>query len=66
MSDNPLEPGPQDYDRVNVNVESELEYWSRELGISRARLAEAIEEVGPRVPDIRRKVGLPPLGSNPA
>ena len=57
MSDNPLEPGPQDYDKVNVNVESEVEYWSRELGISRARLAEVIEEVGPRVLDIRRKLG---------
>lgn len=66
MSDNPLEPGPQDYDRVNVNVESEVEYWSRELGVSRARLAEVIEDVGPRVVDIRRKLGLPPLPDNPA
>ncbi|HEY0489188.1 MAG TPA: DUF3606 domain-containing protein [Telluria sp.] len=66
MSDNPLEPGPQDYDRVNVNVESEVEYWSRELGVSRARLAEVIEDVGPRVVDIRRKLGLPPLHDNPA
>ena len=60
VSDNPLEPGPQDYDRINVNVESEIEYWSRELGISRARLAELIEEVGPRVLDIRRKLGIAP------
>lgn len=60
MSDNPLEPGPQDYDRVNVNVESEIDYWSRELGISRARLAEVIEEVGPRVADIRRRLGIAP------
>lgn len=66
MSDNPLEPGPQEYDRVNVNVESEVEYWSRELGISRARLAEVIEDVGPRVADIRRKLGLPPLGPDAA
>lgn len=66
MSDNPLEPGPQEYDRVNVNVESEVEYWSRELGISRARLAEVIEDVGPRVADIRRNLGLPPLGPDAA
>jgi hypothetical protein len=53
MSDNPLEPGPQDYDRVNVLVESELDYWARELGIGRAQLAAAIEAVGPGVNEIR-------------
>lgn len=58
MSDNPLEPGPQDYDRINVNVESEIDYWARELGVSRSRLAEAIEEVGPRVADVKRKLGI--------
>lgn len=59
MSDNPLEPGPQAYDRVNVNVESELAYWARELGITRAQLAQAIEEVGPAVCDIKKRLGLP-------
>ncbi|RJG14964.1 DUF3606 domain-containing protein [Massilia cavernae] len=56
MSDNPLEPGPQDYDRINVNVESELAYWSRELGVSRPHLAELIEKVGPGVLDIKRRL----------
>jgi hypothetical protein len=60
VSDNPLEPGPQDYDKVNVNVESDIEYWSRELGISRARLAEVIEAVGPLVLDIRRRLASAP------
>jgi hypothetical protein len=58
MSDNPLEPGPQDYDRINVNVESEIEYWSKELGVSRERLARAIEAVGEKVGDVRRQLGL--------
>jgi hypothetical protein len=58
MSDNPLEPGPQDYDRINVNVESEVEYWSKELGVSRERLARAIEAVGEKVGDVRRQLGL--------
>ncbi|WP_426172684.1 DUF3606 domain-containing protein [Massilia sp. TWR1-2-2] len=58
MSDNPLEPGPQDYDRINVNVESEIEYWSKELGVSRDRLARAIEAVGEKVGDVRRQLGL--------
>jgi hypothetical protein len=59
MSDNPLEPGPQAYDRINVNVESELAYWTRELGVTRAQLAAAIEEVGPRVLDVKKRLGLP-------
>lgn len=58
MSDNPLEPGPQDYDRINVNVESEIEYWSKELNVSRERLARAIEAVGEKVVDVRRQLGL--------
>jgi hypothetical protein len=58
MTDNPLEPGPQDYDRINVNVESEIAYWTKELGVSRERLARAIEEVGEKVADVRRQLGL--------
>ena len=58
MTDNPLEPGPQDYDRINVNVESEVEYWTKELGVSRERLARAVEEVGEKVVDVRRRLRL--------
>lgn len=57
MSDNPLEPGPQDYDRINVNVEADVAYWSREFGVTTAQLAEAIEAVGPGVLDVRRYLG---------
>jgi ribosomal protein S6E (S10) len=59
MSDNPLEPGPQDYDRINVLVESEVAYWSKELGVTREQLARAIEEVGEKVVDVKRQLGLP-------
>jgi hypothetical protein len=58
MSDNPLEPGPQDYDRINVLVESEVAYWSKELGVTREQLARAIEEVGEKVVDVKRQLGL--------
>ncbi len=59
MSDNVLEPGPQDYDRINVLVEAELVYWTAQFGVSRERLAQAIQEVGPRIPDLRRVLGSP-------
>jgi hypothetical protein len=57
MSDSPLEPHPQDDDRINVLVESELVYWTREFRVTRAQLAAAIEQVGPRVGDLRRVLG---------
>jgi hypothetical protein len=56
MSDNPLEPGPRDYDRINVLVESDVAYWSKELGVPRERLARAIEEVGEKVSDVRKRL----------
>ena len=59
MSDNPLEPGPQNYDRINVLVEAELVYWSAQLGVTRERLAQAIQEVGPRIADLRGVLGSP-------
>lgn len=62
MSDNPLEPGPQDYDRINVLVESEVAYWSKELGVTREQLARAIEAAGEKVVDVKRQLGL--LGRN--
>ena len=64
MSDNPLEPGPQPYDRINVLVESEVAYWCKEFGVTRAQLAQAIEQVGPAVPDVKRALGVSgPLGA---
>lgn len=59
MNDNVLEPGPQPDDQINVLEESDLEYWTRELGISRERLAEAIALVGGRVADIRAHFAAP-------
>lgn len=58
MSDSPLEPNPQDDDRINVLVEPELVYWTNEFKITREPLAAAIEQVGRRVPDLRRVLGL--------
>ena len=59
MSENVLEPGPQDYDRINVLVEAELAYWTRQFGVSREQLAAAINQVGPAIADLRRVLGEP-------
>jgi len=59
VSENVLEPGPQDYDRINVLVEAELVYWTQQFGVSRQQLAQAIQDVGPRIPDLRKVLGEP-------
>lgn len=59
MSDNPLEPGPQNYDVINVLVETELDYWTKHFGVPRQRLAEAIQAAGPRIADLRKVLGEP-------
>jgi len=56
MSDNPLEPHPQPYERINVLVDSELDYWTKQLNVTRPVLARVIEEVGEKVEDVKRKL----------
>jgi hypothetical protein len=63
MEENPLEPGPQDYDRVNVLDEVDLEYWTRAFGVTREQLAMAIQDVGPAIPDLEQKLGPLHAGS---
>lgn len=38
--------GPQDRARINLNEEYEIRYWSKEFGVTEARLREAIAAVG--------------------
>lgn len=59
MSDNVLEPAPQDDERVNVLAGTELEYGTRQLRVNRAQLAAAIEQAGPAIANLRRVPGDP-------
>jgi hypothetical protein len=65
VADNVLEPNPQDHDRINVLVEAELVYWTKEFQCTRAQLAAAIQDVGPRIPDLRIVLG-PTLHHEPS
>ncbi|MFL6707050.1 MAG: DUF3606 domain-containing protein [Massilia sp.] len=62
MSDNPLEPHPQPYERINVLVDSELDYWTKQLNVTRPVLARVIEEVGEKVEDVKRKLAVSESG----
>lgn len=38
--------GSPDQDRINVNEDYELQYWSEKFNVSRDRLKEAVKAVG--------------------
>lgn len=45
---------PADPLRINKNQDWELEYWSKELNVSRISILKAITMVGPIVKDIKK------------
>jgi hypothetical protein len=52
MSDDKRNPGRPDRDRINVNEDYELKYWTEKLGVSKEELAAAVKRVGPMVRDV--------------
>jgi hypothetical protein len=53
MADDRAKLGRQDDERINVEQDHELAYWSRTFGVSRDQLRSAVAKVGPRVRDVR-------------
>jgi hypothetical protein len=56
MSDDPTKRGPADRTRINVNEPYELEYWSKELKVSRDQLKELVKQHGPSVSALRAAI----------
>lgn len=46
MSDDKSQRAPQDAARVAMGEDYEVGYWTRRFGVSRERLAEAVDAVG--------------------
>jgi len=47
MADDLKQTGKPDDERINVDQDHELSYWSQKLGVSRDRLREVVAKVGP-------------------
>jgi hypothetical protein len=45
--------GSPDRDRINVNEDYEVQYWSEKFGVNRDRLKEAVKAVGTSVKDVQ-------------
>lgn len=53
MSDDKQQTGSPDRDRINVNEDYEVQYWTRTLGVSREALEAAVKAVGPTAEAVR-------------
>lgn len=52
--DNKNNTGSPDRDRINVNEDYELQYWSQKLGVSHDELKAAVKAVGTSAEDVRK------------
>ncbi|SFT46016.1 Protein of unknown function [Chryseobacterium formosense] len=57
MSDDLSKRRPQDANKVNVNESWELDYWSKELGVTKERLKEAVKAVGTSAAAVQKYLG---------
>lgn len=57
MSDDKKKTGTADRDRINVNEDYEVQYWTKALGITAAQLKEAVKAVGPTTAAVRNHLG---------
>jgi hypothetical protein len=54
MADDRTNRGAGDRDRINVDQDYELRYWSERLGVTPAQLRQAVEDVGPMVAKVEQ------------
>jgi hypothetical protein len=53
MPDDKTNRGPQDRSRISLGEDYEVQYWTKELGISRERLEQLVHEHGNSAERIR-------------
>ena len=57
MADDLTNRGAQDRARISLNEDHEVRYWTKELGVSKERLASVIARVGNSADAVRRELG---------
>ena len=57
MADDKKQTGSPDRDRINMNEDYEVQYWTQALGVTREQLREAVDAVGPTADAVRRYLG---------
>ena len=57
MSDDKLNRGPHDRERINVHEAYEVKYWTNTLGVTKEQLVQAVTQAGPMVKDVKAVLG---------
>ncbi|MBB3760787.1 MULTISPECIES: DUF3606 domain-containing protein [Xanthomonas] len=57
MTDDKKNTGSPDRDRINVNEDYELQYWTKAFGVSADELRAAVKAVGPTAAAVRKHLG---------
>jgi hypothetical protein len=56
MADDLNNRGPQDRSRISLAEKWEVQYWTRELGVSEDELREIIQQAGNSVAAVRQQL----------
>ena len=56
MADDLKQTGKADDQRINIEQDHELNDRSKELGVSREQVRNAVQQAGPMVADVRRQL----------
>ena len=54
MSDDLHNRGPQDRSRISLSEKWEVQYWTKELGVSKEELEQAVKSAGNSVNAVRQ------------
>jgi len=49
--------GQQDRSKINMHEDHEVKYWTRQLGVSREQLQNAVDKVGNGAAAVRKQLG---------
>ena len=56
MPDNPSIRGDGDRQRINVDQDHEVRYWSQKLGVTPDQLRQAVQDVGPMAKAVEQRL----------
>ena len=50
--------GQQDRSKINMHEDHEVKYWTRQLGVSKEQLQNAVDKVGNGAAAVRKQLAL--------
>ena len=56
MADDLKNRGPQDRSRISITEDWEVQYWTKELGVTEEELAKAVKEAGNSADAVRQHI----------